>query len=110
MKVRLRWLFVVASMLAPAQALAQLPNQAPLAAVGIRLACVSPQRVFAQSPDWKAAIAKVSALQNEKARDIDAKNKELQAQEQALQQSGSLLSDDARNQRSKAIEKFRIDL
>jgi hypothetical protein len=37
--------------------------------------------VFAESPDGKAAIARVSALQDEKARAIDEKNKELQVQE-----------------------------
>jgi Skp family chaperone for outer membrane proteins len=74
------------------------------------VACVSPQRVFADSSDGKAAIARLSALQDEKARAIDEKNKELQGQEQALQQTGSLLSEEARNQRSGAIDKFRIDV
>lgn len=110
MKTKLRCLIVVTSLLAPVSAFAQLPNQAPPANVSTRLACVSPQRAFAESPDGKAAIARVSALQDEKARAIDEKNKELQAQEQALQSAGSLLSDDARNQRSSAIEKFKIDV
>jgi Skp family chaperone for outer membrane proteins len=110
MKATFRCLIVVTSLMAPVSAFAQLPNQAANANTSISLACVSPQRVFAESPDGKAAIARMSALQSEKARAIDDKNKDLQAQEQALQQSSSLLSDDARNQRSNAIEKFRIDV
>jgi Skp family chaperone for outer membrane proteins len=110
MNLRLRWLIVVASLLAPAPVLAQPPNQSPPANLNIRVACVSPQRVFAESSDGKAAIARLSALQDEKARAIDEKNKELQGQEQALQQTGSLLSEEARNQRSSAIDKFRIDV
>jgi outer membrane protein len=112
MRMRLRWLIVVASLAAPGTALAQAPSPSPQAPapVSVRLACFSPQRVFTASADGKAAIARLSALQNERARAIDEKNKELQAQEQALQQAGSLLSDDARSQRSSAIEKFRIDV
>jgi outer membrane protein len=110
MNMRLRWLIVVASLLAPAPALAQLPNPSSPANLNIRVACVSPQRVFTESADGKAAIARLAALQDEKAQAIAEKNRELQGQEQALQQAGSLLSEDARNQRSSAIEKFRIDV
>jgi hypothetical protein len=49
-------------------------------------------------------------LQDEKSRAIDTKNKEFQAQEQALQNNEPFLNDDARNQRSNAVAKFRIDV
>ena len=109
MRMTLRGLIVLTSLAAPGMALAQVPVQLPAPAT-IRLACFSPQRAFTESADGKAAIARLTALQDERAKAIDEKNKELQAQEQALQQTGSLLSDDARSQRSSAIEKFRIDV
>jgi outer membrane protein len=105
----LRGLVVLVSLAAPVTALAQVPAQVPAPAT-IRLACFSPQRAFTESADGKAAIARLTALQDERAKAIEEKNKELQAQEQALQQTGSLLSDDARGLRSSAIEKFRIDV
>jgi len=105
----LRALMVLASWAVPSAALAQVPAQVPAPAT-IRLACFSPQRAFTDSADGKAAIARLTALQDERAKAIDEKNKELQAQEQALQQTDSLLSNDARSQRSNAIEKFRIDV
>jgi outer membrane protein len=109
MKRTLRGLIVLALLAAPGTSLAQVPAQLP-APAAVRLACFSPQRAFTESADGKAAIARLTALQDERAKAIDEKNKELQAQEQALQQTGSLLSDDARSQRTSAIEKFRIDV
>jgi outer membrane protein len=109
MRMTIRGLIVLASLAAPGTSLAQVPAQLP-APAAVRLACFSPQRAFTESADGKAAMARLTALQDERAKAINEKNKELQAQEQALQQTGSLLSDDARSQRSSAIEKFRIDV
>ena len=53
---------------------------------------------------------RLTALRDEKARAIEAQNKELQTQEQDLQKNAPLLNDDARNQRSSAVAKFRIDV
>ena len=52
----------------------------------------------------------MSALQDEKARAVEEKNKALQAQEQAFEQSSSLLSDSARSQRISELQKFRVDV
>jgi len=107
------WLALVVLMLVPNSTFAQLPaapTQAQPAVVGIRLACFSPQRAFSESADGKAAIAKLTALQNQKARAIDEKNRALQAQEQALQQSTAILSEAARAQRANEVEKFRLDV
>lgn len=76
---------------------------------GIRLACFSPQRAFAESPEGKAGIARLQALQEKRAREIDDRKKALQAREQALQQSLSVLSEEIRGQRTKELDKFRID-
>ncbi len=76
----------------------------------VRLAYFSPQRAFSESAEGKAAIARLTALQAEKARSIEEKNKALQAQQQALEQTASILGEPARNQRAKEVEKFQIDV
>jgi Skp family chaperone for outer membrane proteins len=78
--------------------------------VGVRVACFSPQRAFSESADGKATLARLTAIQNEKARAIEEKNKALRAQEQALEQSSAVLSDAARTERSNEVQKLRIDV
>ena len=107
MKAHVRLLTAVAISLVPLSAFAQLPNPPQPAPAVVRLGCFSPQRAFSESAEGKAAIARLAALQDEKARVIDTKNKELQVQEQALQNNEPFLNDDARNQRSNAVAKFR---
>jgi outer membrane protein len=111
MKRVVRSLIVLVSTVAPVSAVAQAPvPSAQSATAGIRLGCVSPQRVFSESAEGKAAIALLTALQEEKARAIEEKNKALQSQEQALQQNAPILNEEARTQRSNAVERFRIDV
>jgi outer membrane protein len=111
MKRVFRLLILLVSTLTPVSAFAQGPAPAAQsAASGIRLGCVSPQRVFSESAEGKAAIARLTALQGEKARAIDEKNKALQSQEQALQQNAPVLNPEARTLRSNAVERFRIDV
>ena len=111
MKRIARLLTVLVSALAPISALAQAPARpAQSATAGIRLGCVSPQRVFSESAEGKAAIARLSALQEERARAIDEKNKALQSQELTLQQNAAVLNEEARTQRNNAVERFRIDV
>jgi len=111
MKPGVRSLIVLVSTLAPISAFAQGPAaSAQSATVGIRLGCVSPQRAFSESAEGKAAIARLTALQEEKAHAIEEKNKALQSQEQALQQNAPVLNEAARTQRSNAVERFRIDV
>jgi outer membrane protein len=106
-----RILIVIVSVLTPAAAVAQAPPAVDQpAAAGIRLGCVSPQRAFSESAEGKAAMARLSALQAEKARAIEERNKALQFQEQSLQQNASVLNEEARTERSNAVERFRIDV
>jgi Skp family chaperone for outer membrane proteins len=101
----------VVLLLTPLAALAQTPSRADLQPpVAFRVACFSPQRAFSESADGKAVIARLTVLQNEKAREIDEKNKALQAREQALAQSASLLSESARAERTNEVQKFRVDV
>jgi outer membrane protein len=111
MNRNVRLLMVLVSTLAPISAFAQAPTSpAQPATAGIRLGCVSPQRVFSESADGKAAIARLAALKEERARAIEEKNKALQSQELTLQQNAAVLNEEARTQRSNAVERFRIDV
>jgi Skp family chaperone for outer membrane proteins len=109
----LRYLAFTIAFILPASVLAQTPTgqgqQLPTLA-GIRLACFSPQRAFAESTQGKAAIARLAALRDQKTREIDEKNHALETQEQALLQSSALLSEAARAQRSKEVETFRVNV
>jgi Skp family chaperone for outer membrane proteins len=97
-----RCLAFTMTLIIPASGFAQVP--------GIKLACFSPQRAFAESAQGQAALARLTALRNQKAREIDEKSQVLQTQEQALLQSAGLLSEAARAQRSKEVETFRINV
>jgi outer membrane protein len=111
MKRIVRLLIVLVPTLSPMAVRAQAPvASAQSAAAGIRLGCVSPQRVFSESAEGKAAIARLTALQEEKARAIAERNQALQSQEQSLQQNAPVLTEAARAQRSNAVERFRIDV
>src|SRR5260370_24434219 len=106
--------FVISvSLLAPPSAFAQAPvsqDRPQFGLSGIRLACFSPQRAFSDSADGKAGIARLAALQEKQAREVAERNKTLQAQEEALQRSLAVLSDEARAQRTKDLQEFRIDV
>jgi outer membrane protein len=100
----LRVVLVALVGLFPASVYAQTPLS------DMRLAFFSTQRAFAQSVIGKTAQARLSALEAERAREIDTRNRSLEAQRQALATASGLLDTAARNQRSKEIEKFEIDL
>jgi len=53
------------------------------------IACLSPQLAFSASEMGKTAIARITAVRDEKARQIDEKNRALQTEEQALQRSAA---------------------
>ncbi len=111
MKRIVRLLIVLVPALSPIAVRAQAPAAAAQsAAAGIRLGCVSLQRVFSESAEGKAALARLTALQAEKARAIEERNKALQSQEQSFQQNAAVLNEEARAQRSNAVERFRIDV
>ena len=109
MKSAVGVLVVLLGTLLPASAFAQAQDQSRLGPSGIRLALFSPQRAFAESAAGKAGLDRITALREERSREVEERNKTLQEQEQALQQSLSVLSEDARTQRTKDIEKFRLD-
>src|SRR5262245_20670665 len=103
-------LIALLSTLVPTAAFAQASATPVQTSAGIRLGCVSLQRAFSESAEGKAAITRLTALQEEKARAIEERNKALQSQERALEQNAMVLNAEARTQRSNAVERFRIDV
>jgi Skp family chaperone for outer membrane proteins len=76
----------------------------------VRLAYVSPQRVFVASNDGKAAQARLASLQSEASREVEARNAKLKALQQELAQRASVLAEAARREREQEIERFQIDI
>lgn len=111
MTEHVRMFMAAAAVLVPFTVHAQGPVAAttPVSLIA-RIACFSPQRAFAESADGKATLARLTALQNEKTRAIEEKNKAVQVEEQALERNTPLLSDAARAQRTADVQKLRIDV
>ena len=95
-----------------AQAFAQQPTvvAAAPAPPPLRMAFVDLQRVAAESTEGKAANAKVSALTQRKANDIGAKQKQLEADQQKLQQGGAVLNDATRGQLQKEVDRLTVEI
>ncbi len=102
MKTLGRFCILIGAVLVPLSASAQGP--------GVRLAGLSPQRAFAESPLGKAGMAQLATLKDRQAREIAAKNEALESKERALQEAGGVLSDEVRTQRTNELEKFRVDV
>jgi Skp family chaperone for outer membrane proteins len=77
---------------------------------GMKYAYVNMQQVAAQSNDGKAAAEKLKAFQDQKSRELQEKQKTLQAAQQKLESGGSVLSDAARSQLQTDIDRQQRDL
>jgi len=98
---------------APAQPATTTPAQ-PTPPVpfpeGAKLAWVDLQRVANESKEGQASTSKVQALNTKKVNELNEKNKTLQAQQQKLQTGGSVLSDEARAQLERDINKLQREI
>ncbi|MBI3403372.1 MAG: OmpH family outer membrane protein [Acidobacteria bacterium] len=95
----------------PAQAAPAAPPAPPAVfPAGAKVAFFNPPRVFQESMEGKVALARVNALTQKKQNEGAEKNKQLQANQQKLQTSGTLLSDAARTALEKEIEKEQVDI
>jgi len=92
----------------PSIAAAQLAQSA--APAPLQLAYVSPQRVFYESNDGKAAQTRLAALESQTTREVTARNAKLKALQDALAQRGSVLAEGARREREQEIDRFQVDL
>ena len=86
------------------------PELKPRFQDGMKYAYVNVQMVAAQSVEGKVAAEKIKVLQEQKSRELQEKNKQLQGDQQKLEQGGSVLSDAARAQLQANIERQQRDL
>jgi outer membrane protein len=77
---------------------------------GARVAFINPPRIFQESADGKVAVARINALTQKKQTENQMKTKQLADNQQKLQTSGSLMSDVARGQLEKEIEKEQLEV
>ncbi len=90
----------------PQAAPAPAPTSFP---AGAKIAFVNFQRVIAESVEGKTSSAKVQALITKKQTDGADKQKQLAAGQAKLQQGGSVMSDAARAQLEKDIERMTVE-
>jgi Skp family chaperone for outer membrane proteins len=97
---------------APAQpAQAQLPPAPkPRFQDGLKYAWVNVQQVAAYSADGKVAAEKINALRDQKTRELQDKQKTLQANQQRLERDGGVMNDQARAQLTAEIDRQQRDL
>ena len=86
------------------------PQPPPPFPAGAKVAFINPQRIFQESADGKTALTRVQALTQKKQTENNARQKALQDNQAKLQASGSVMSDAARGQLEKEIEKQQLDL
>src|SRR5262245_41718878 len=86
------------------------PELKPTFQEGMKYAYVNVQAVAASSVEGKVAAEKIKVLQEQKSRELQDRNKALQADQQKLDQGGSVLSDQARGQLQASIERQQRDL
>ena len=72
---------------------------------GAKIAFFNPQAVFQASADGRAAVTRVNALIQKKQTENADKAKQLQANQQKLQTSGSVMNEAARTQLEKEIDR-----
>jgi len=89
---------------APAAAVPQVPFPA-----GAKMAFINPQRIFQESTEGKASLARVQTLINKKQTEGQDRQKKLAADQQKLQTSGGVMNETARAQLEKDIEKQQVD-
>jgi outer membrane protein len=82
----------------------------PGGAAPLRIAFVDLQRIAAESAEGKAAGGKVQALTQKKTAELGEKTKALQANQQKLQQGGAVLSDAARAQAQKEVDRLTVEI
>lgn len=93
---------------APAQAQPAQPQRG--FKEGLRYAFIDVQAIAAQSAEGKALAERIKALNDQKVKELNEKNKALQAAQQKLETTGGVLSDQARQQLQTEIERQQRDI
>ena len=103
----------------PAAPAAQAPAPAPAPAAaapvlpfpeGAKIAFVVLQRVVAESAEGKLASARVQALQQKKVVELNERQKAAQGLQEKLDKSGAVMSEAARADLTKQVERANVDL
>jgi Skp family chaperone for outer membrane proteins len=94
---------------APAPAAAPLPPPPPFQD-GLKYAYVRIDRIAAESGAGRLLNERVKALNDQKVRELNDKNKALQSAQQKLESGGSVLSDTARAQLQAEVERQQRDI
>ena len=102
--------FIAALLLAAQPAFGQTQPSEPFGLSGLRIAFFSPQRAFSDSDEGKAGLARLKALDEKRGREVEARTTELRKREEALKASLGMLSADGQIQRTREIDKFRLDV
>ena len=76
---------------------------------GAKIAFVDFQHIAQESSDGKSSAQKINALIQKKQNEGNEKQKKLQADQAKLQQTGSVMSDTARSQLEKDIERQQVE-
>jgi len=96
---------------APQTAAPQTPAQPPKPfPIGAKIALINLQAVASTSVEGKAASAKIQAFNTKKTAELTEKGKQAQALQTKLQQGGSVMSDTARAQAEKDLQKMQREL
>jgi outer membrane protein len=103
---------------APAAPAAQAPQAAAPAPArppvpfpeGAKMAFVNIQRIANESSDGRSATSRVKALNDKKVAELGEKQKALAAAQEKLQKGGSVMSDAARGQLEKEIERQQVEI
>jgi outer membrane protein len=103
---------------APARPAAQAPPPAAAPAPapvlpfpeGAKIAFVVLQRVVAESAEGKLASARVQALQQKKVAELNERQKAAQTAQEKLDKSGAVMSEAARADLQKQVERAQVDL
>jgi outer membrane protein len=77
---------------------------------GAKVGFINIQRIAGESAEGKASTARVKTLNDKKVAELSDKQKALQAAQQKLQQGGAVLSDAARGQLEKEVERLQVDI
>ena len=93
-----------------APAPAQPAPPAPKFQDGLKYAYLNIQLIAANSTEGKALSAKVQGLQDQKAKELNERNKQLQASQDKLEKGGSVMSDQARQTLQLDIERQQRDI
>jgi len=93
----------------PAQA-APAPAPAKPFPEGSKIAYIDVQQIASESTEGKAAAAKITDLQQKRTNELAAKNKTLEVAQQKLSAGGVLMSEDARAQLQKEIDRQQVDI